>query len=103
MKTKLSELVKLSNFYGKNKDFVIGGGGNSSFKDKNFIQLKNKIPLTFYFSIEKNTSTKKTSPAVFTLFAKKARPSLGIKLEKFVYTKTHLAIKIGLFFQSSEK
>ncbi|HPN83761.1 MAG TPA: SDR family NAD(P)-dependent oxidoreductase [Victivallales bacterium] len=40
MKTKLSELVKLSNFYGKNKDFVIGGGGNSSFKDKNFIYVK---------------------------------------------------------------
>ena len=38
------------------------------------------------------SSNKKTSSAVFPLFAKKARSSLDIKLVKFVYTKTHLAI-----------
>jgi len=41
---------------------------------------------------------KKTSSAVFLPFAKKARSSLDIKLEKFVYTKTHLAQKGHLFF-----
>ncbi len=46
----------------------------------------------------------KTSSAVFlSLFAEKARSSLEYKLEKFVYTKTHLAIKVCDFFQSSEK
>lgn len=28
---------------------------------------------------------------------------MDVKLEKFVYTKTHLAVKSVLFFQSSEK
>ena len=36
---------------------------------------------------------KKQVPQFFPLFAKKARSSLDIKLEKFVYTKTHLADK----------
>jgi hypothetical protein len=36
---------------------------------------------------------KKQVPQFFSLFAKKARSSLDIKLEKFVYTKTHLAMK----------
>lgn len=38
---------------------------------------------------------KKQVPQFFLPFAKKARESLDIKLEKFVYTKTHLAIKIN--------
>ena len=37
---QLSELVKVSNFYGKNKDFVIAGGGNTSFKNEEFLWIK---------------------------------------------------------------
>lgn len=43
---------------------------------------------------------KKQVPQFFPLFAKKARSSLGIKLEKFVYTKTHLATKVLQFFRN---
>lgn len=46
---------------------------------------------------------KKQVPQFFPLFEKKARSSLDIKLEKFVYTKTHLAQKKPLIFRSSEK
>lgn len=34
---------------------------------------------------------KRRVPKSFPLFAKKARESLDVQLEKFVYTKTHLA------------
>lgn len=30
----LLELVQMSNFYGQNEDLVLGGGGNTSYKDK---------------------------------------------------------------------
>lgn len=30
----LLELVQMSNFYGENEDYVLGGGGNTSYKDK---------------------------------------------------------------------
>ncbi len=43
---------------------------------------------------------KKTSSEVFSPFCKKGKRVLNIKLEKFVYTKTHLAIKNGLFFRA---
>lgn len=47
---------------------------------------------------------KKQVPQFFLLFAKKARESLGIKLEKFVYTKTHLAVKINeCYFRALKK
>lgn len=47
---------------------------------------------------------KKTSSAVFSPFCKKkARSSLEVQLEKFVRTKTHLAVKVVHFFQNSEK
>lgn len=36
----LSELVKISNYYGNNIDFVLAGGGNSSCKDKDFLYIK---------------------------------------------------------------
>ncbi|OQB14949.1 MAG: short chain dehydrogenase [Firmicutes bacterium ADurb.Bin193] len=36
----LGELVKISNFYGRNEDFVLAGGGNTSYKDKDFLYIK---------------------------------------------------------------
>ncbi|KUJ54318.1 Uncharacterised protein [Chryseobacterium taihuense] len=45
------------------------------------------------FEIEKQV------PPFFFLFAEKARSSLCIRLEKFVYTKTHLAMKEFIFFK----
>jgi len=41
---------------------------------------------------------KKQVPQFFPLFAKKARESLDVQLEKFVRTKTHLAIKINEYY-----
>jgi NAD(P)-dependent dehydrogenase (short-subunit alcohol dehydrogenase family)/rhamnose utilization protein RhaD (predicted bifunctional aldolase and dehydrogenase) len=40
MKTEINELIELSKFYGSNKDFVIAGGGNTSFKDGETIWIK---------------------------------------------------------------
>ena len=40
MKPEIQELIKISQFYGKKKDFVIAGGGNTSFKDENCIYIK---------------------------------------------------------------
>jgi NAD(P)-dependent dehydrogenase (short-subunit alcohol dehydrogenase family)/rhamnose utilization protein RhaD (predicted bifunctional aldolase and dehydrogenase) len=40
MKPEISELLKISDFYGRNKDFVIAGGGNTSFKDDETIWIK---------------------------------------------------------------
>jgi rhamnose utilization protein RhaD (predicted bifunctional aldolase and dehydrogenase) len=36
----LKELVEISNFYGKNPDLVLAGGGNTSYKDKNYLYIK---------------------------------------------------------------
>jgi rhamnose utilization protein RhaD (predicted bifunctional aldolase and dehydrogenase) len=36
----LSELVRISNYYGQNKDYVLAGGGNTSYKDENFLYIK---------------------------------------------------------------
>jgi len=36
----LSKLVEISNLYGKNLDYVLAGGGNTSFKDKDYIYIK---------------------------------------------------------------
>ncbi|GHV89949.1 hypothetical protein AGMMS50268_04520 [Spirochaetia bacterium] len=36
----LPELSAVSQFYGSNPDYVIAGGGNTSFKDKDFIYIK---------------------------------------------------------------
>gem|GEM_PF-2765027 len=49
------------------------------------------------FEIEKQV------PPFFLLFAEKARSSLCIRLEKFVYTKTHLAIRTHEFFRETKK
>ena len=40
MKPEISELLKISDLYGSNKDFVIAGGGNTSFKDDQTIWIK---------------------------------------------------------------
>jgi rhamnose utilization protein RhaD (predicted bifunctional aldolase and dehydrogenase)/NAD(P)-dependent dehydrogenase (short-subunit alcohol dehydrogenase family) len=40
MKPEIEELIEISNFYGNNKEFVIAGGGNTSFKDETTIWVK---------------------------------------------------------------
>jgi len=40
MKPEISELLKISDFYGSNKDYVIAGGGNTSYKDDHTIWIK---------------------------------------------------------------
>jgi len=40
MKPELNELIEISRFYGKNKEYVIAGGGNTSFKDRQTIWIK---------------------------------------------------------------
>ncbi len=40
MKPEIQELIDISQFYGKQKDFVIAGGGNTSYKDDNHIYIK---------------------------------------------------------------
>ena len=40
MKPEIQELIEISQFYGKQKDFVIAGGGNTSYKDENHIYIK---------------------------------------------------------------
>ena len=36
----IEKLVEISNFYGKNEDFVLAGGGNTSYKDGEFLYIK---------------------------------------------------------------
>ena len=36
----VQELAKISRFYGANPDYVIAGGGNTSFKDKDYLYVK---------------------------------------------------------------
>ena len=40
MKPELNDLLKISNFYGINNEYVIAGGGNTSFKDNETIWIK---------------------------------------------------------------
>lgn len=40
MKTEISELIDISKYYGSNKEYVIAGGGNTSFKDNDTIWIK---------------------------------------------------------------
>jgi rhamnose utilization protein RhaD (predicted bifunctional aldolase and dehydrogenase)/NAD(P)-dependent dehydrogenase (short-subunit alcohol dehydrogenase family) len=40
MKPELKELIEISRFYGGNKEFVIAGGGNTSYKDIDTIWIK---------------------------------------------------------------
>jgi rhamnose utilization protein RhaD (predicted bifunctional aldolase and dehydrogenase) len=40
MKKEISDLVEISRYYGEKKDFTLGGGGNTSYKDKDFLYVK---------------------------------------------------------------
>ena len=40
MKHEISELLRISDHYGSNKDYVIAGGGNTSYKDDHTIWIK---------------------------------------------------------------
>ena len=40
MKPEIQQLIEVSRFYGSRKDFVIAGGGNTSFKDEERIYVK---------------------------------------------------------------
>jgi len=40
MNREIKDLIEISRFYGTDKDFVIAGGGNSSFKDEKTIWVK---------------------------------------------------------------
>ncbi len=40
MKAEIKELIEISRFYGSNQEYVIAGGGNTSFKDENTIWVK---------------------------------------------------------------
>jgi len=40
MDTKIKDLVELSRLYGANKEYVIAGGGNTSFKNNDYLWIK---------------------------------------------------------------
>ncbi len=40
MKKEIQQLIEISQFYGQQKDFVIAGGGNTSYKDENHLYVK---------------------------------------------------------------
>jgi NAD(P)-dependent dehydrogenase (short-subunit alcohol dehydrogenase family)/rhamnose utilization protein RhaD (predicted bifunctional aldolase and dehydrogenase) len=40
MKPEINELIEISKYYGNNKNYVIAGGGNTSFKDEQNIWIK---------------------------------------------------------------
>ena len=40
MKLEINELIRISKYYGTNKEYVIAGGGNTSFKDEQTIWIK---------------------------------------------------------------
>jgi NAD(P)-dependent dehydrogenase (short-subunit alcohol dehydrogenase family)/rhamnose utilization protein RhaD (predicted bifunctional aldolase and dehydrogenase) len=40
MKPEISDLIEISKYYGSNKEYVIAGGGNTSFKDAETIWIK---------------------------------------------------------------
>ncbi len=55
---------------------------------------KNKLESTILFTMKKDEFR-----SLFP-FCKKARESLDVQLEKFVYTKTHLATYTAIFFRA---
>ena len=40
MKKEIVDLIDISRFYGAKKDYTLGGGGNTSYKDENYIYIK---------------------------------------------------------------
>ncbi|MDR0312817.1 MAG: class II aldolase/adducin family protein [Treponema sp.] len=70
----LEKLAKISRFYGSNPEFVVAGGGNTSFKDKDFLYVK-----------ASGTSLAQAKPADFV---KMNRPALAAIWEKNYPTDT---------------
>lgn len=40
METSIKDLIEISHFYGEQKDYVIAGGGNTSFKNEQYMYIK---------------------------------------------------------------
>jgi rhamnose utilization protein RhaD (predicted bifunctional aldolase and dehydrogenase) len=40
MENGIMELIEISQFYGKDKEYIIAGGGNTSFKNEDFLWIK---------------------------------------------------------------
>ncbi len=40
MEKSVADLLEISHYYGRNNEFVIGGGGNTSWKDDNYLYVK---------------------------------------------------------------
>ena len=40
MKKEINELIEISQFFGNKKEYVIEGGGNTSYKEKDFMWIK---------------------------------------------------------------
>ena len=40
MKPEIKDLIEVSRWYGQRKEFVIAGGGNTSFKDEDHLWIK---------------------------------------------------------------
>jgi rhamnose utilization protein RhaD (predicted bifunctional aldolase and dehydrogenase) len=40
MKKEITDLIEVSQYYGKQKDYTLGGGGNTSYKDQDHIYVK---------------------------------------------------------------
>jgi len=40
MRPEINDLINVSHFYGRNSDYVIAGGGNTSFKDEHILWIK---------------------------------------------------------------
>ncbi len=40
MKKEIKDLIDITGFYGKNKDYILAGGGNTSYKDAETIYIK---------------------------------------------------------------
>ncbi|MBN1414095.1 MAG: SDR family NAD(P)-dependent oxidoreductase [Bacteroidales bacterium] len=40
MNPEIKDLIEISRYYGKNKDYIIAGGGNTSYKNSEFIWIK---------------------------------------------------------------
>jgi rhamnose utilization protein RhaD (predicted bifunctional aldolase and dehydrogenase) len=70
----LEKLAEISRFYGGNPEYVVAGGGNTSFKDKNFLYVK-----------ASGTSLAQAKPEDFV---KMSRPALAAIWQKDYPTDT---------------
>ena len=44
MKPEIKDLIDISRYYGQQKEFVIAGGGNTSYKNDEKLWIGNKLP-----------------------------------------------------------